>query len=83
MKEQKIIRCRQLVKLIGIGRSTLYDWLNPKSPRYDPTFPKKIKLGTSSVGWLLDEVEAWIESKAKARAGYGCLSDCEAPHQVT
>ncbi|WP_277619419.1 hypothetical protein [Aeromonas hydrophila] len=23
-----------------MSRSTFYDWLNPKSPRYDPTFPR-------------------------------------------
>lgn len=63
----KVVRLKQVVELIGIGRSTLYDWINPKSPRYDPTFPKKIKLGKSSIGWLLSEITAWLDSRANAR----------------
>lgn len=30
-----------VIERIGIGRSTIYDWINPASPRYDPTFPKQ------------------------------------------
>lgn len=36
----KIIRSKELVAHLGIGRFTLYDWINPKSSRFDPTFPK-------------------------------------------
>jgi prophage regulatory protein len=36
----------------GIARATIYDWLNPKSLRYDATFPKQRRLGMQSVGWL-------------------------------
>jgi prophage regulatory protein len=64
---KRIVRCRHLTEIIGISRSTLYDWLNPKSPRFDPTFPKSIRLGAASVGWLLDEVLAWIAQRAKER----------------
>ncbi len=31
------------------------------------TFPKRIKLGPNRVGWLLSEVEQWIEERAQAR----------------
>ncbi|WP_438811690.1 helix-turn-helix transcriptional regulator [Serratia marcescens] len=49
-----------LQKKIGIARSTIYDWINPKSPRYDGTFPKQLRLGNQSVGWLESEVDQWI-----------------------
>ncbi|MFV0265377.1 MAG: AlpA family phage regulatory protein, partial [Kluyvera sp.] len=29
----KILRMRALTAKLGIARSTIYDWLNPKSPR--------------------------------------------------
>lgn len=63
----RIIRKRELLTVIGIASSTLYDWLNPKSPRYDPTFPKQIKLGASTVGWFSEEIDHWIEARAAAR----------------
>jgi prophage regulatory protein len=30
-------------------------------------FPKKIKLGANSVGWLESEVDAWIAARVKER----------------
>lgn len=29
-------------------------------------FPKRIKLGSRRVGWLLSEVEAWLEERREA-----------------
>ncbi|MCC8382344.1 AlpA family phage regulatory protein [Photorhabdus laumondii] len=34
-----------VVNKLGIARSTIYDWINPKSLRYDNTFPKQRQLG--------------------------------------
>ncbi|ALQ45347.1 Prophage CP4-57 regulatory protein alpA [Raoultella ornithinolytica] len=48
------------MKKMGISRSTIYDWLNPKSPRYDETFPQQRQLGRQSVGWLESELNEWI-----------------------
>ncbi|MGL6320344.1 AlpA family phage regulatory protein [Aeromonas hydrophila] len=31
----KVLRIKDLIAKIGIARSTIYDWMNPKSPRYD------------------------------------------------
>ncbi|MEG2115458.1 MAG: AlpA family phage regulatory protein [Hafnia sp.] len=47
--------------MIGISRSTIYDWLNPKSPRYNVTFPKQRRLGMHSVGWMESEIDKWLE----------------------
>lgn len=30
-------------------------------------FPKKIKLGANSVGWLESEVDAWVAARVKER----------------
>ncbi len=58
-----MLRIKELAKLIGISRATIYDWINPKSPRYDPTFPKQVKLGKKSVRWFLHEIEAWLKNR--------------------
>ena len=58
----KIIRSKELVAHLGIGRSTLYDWINPKSSRFDPTFPKKIKMGKACVGWLEEDIKIWLNN---------------------
>lgn len=61
----RVIRMRELTQLLGLSRSTIYDRLNPKSKRYDPSFPKPIKIGMShsaAVGWRLDGVMRWIDT---------------------
>lgn len=56
----KILRLPAVLTKIGIARSTIYDWINPKSPRYDATFPKQLRLGQQSVGWLESEIDEWL-----------------------
>ena len=59
----KIVRLPAVLQQIGIARSTLYDWINPKSPRYDPSFPKQRKLGQQAVGWVESELNEWLLNK--------------------
>lgn len=68
--KKKLIRLREVLELIGVKRATLYDWLNPNSPRHDPEFPKQIRLGAASVAWVVEELEAWIEKRIAARDGF-------------
>ncbi len=59
-----ILRRRDLEARIGLSRSTLYDRLNPNSPRYDASFPTPIRLGNgAAVGWLAHEVEDWLSQQ--------------------
>ncbi|MEG0827815.1 MAG: AlpA family phage regulatory protein [Acinetobacter sp.] len=62
----QMLRLHELIKLIGLSRSSIYDRLNPRSKRYDPDFPKPIKLNRAS-RWLLSEVEEWIRNKMSSR----------------
>ncbi|MCW8346091.1 AlpA family transcriptional regulator [Vibrio sp. ZSDZ65] len=59
----RIVRIKELTQLTGLSRSTIYDKINSRSPRYDATFPKSLKLGSRAVGWLSTDVSRWIESK--------------------
>jgi prophage regulatory protein len=57
----RFIRLPELLKLVSMGRSTLYDKLDEKSKRYDSTFPKPIKDGRR-VMWVEHEIYEWIHS---------------------
>ena len=63
----RILRRNEVLKMLGIGRTTLADWQNPKSGRYRPDFPKKIPLGTNAVGYLESEINAFIQRLASNR----------------
>ncbi|RGD93715.1 helix-turn-helix transcriptional regulator [Acinetobacter sp. SWAC57] len=62
-KKNQILRTKQVRELCGIGRTTLYDKMNPKSKRYDATFPRPIKLSLSAVGWFEQDIVDWLNSK--------------------
>ncbi|WP_084197435.1 helix-turn-helix transcriptional regulator [Solimonas soli] len=64
-----VIRRRQLEARLGLSRSTIYDRLDPKSPRYDPDFPRPIRLGAGSVGWIEGEVERYVQALIERSRG--------------
>lgn len=64
----KILRISAVTKKLGIARSTIYDWLNVKSPRHDSAFPKPYRLGKQSVGWRESELDEWILQRIPASA---------------
>jgi prophage regulatory protein len=59
-----LLRIKELVKKLGVARSTIYDWMNPESPRHDPDFPQRIHIGKSAVRWDEAQVDAWIQRKS-------------------
>jgi len=67
-----ILRRRDLEARLKLSRSTIYDKINPDSPRHDSSFPKPIRLGAgSAVGWLESEVEDWLRSRIDASRKLG------------
>ena len=77
----KVLRLKHVQERVGLGRSTIYDRMNPKSPRYDSTFPKPIKLGIAAIGWIEAEIDAWI--KSRITAGWGRAADRVVPESGT
>lgn len=63
----RILRLPEFLKTIGISKSGVYDRLDPKSPRYDSSFPRKIKLSTRAVGFSEQETSAWLASRIALR----------------
>jgi prophage regulatory protein len=62
-----ILRRRELEDRLKLSRSTIYDKINPRSPRFDSGFPKPIRLGNgAAVGWIESEVETWVRAQIDA-----------------
>ena len=45
----------------GLSRSTIYDAMTRG------TFPKPVRLGVRTVGWLASEVDGWVAERVEAR----------------
>lgn len=61
----RILRYGDLENQLGMNRITI--WRRTKT---DPTFPRPIRLGnarTAAVGFIAEEIEAWIARQANTR----------------
>lgn len=56
MEAMRILRLRDVVYLTGLSRSTVYSLIQNEK------FPKPLRLSARASGWLLGEVEEWINS---------------------
>jgi len=61
--EIQVVRIKEVANITSISKSTIYELINERSSRHDPTFPKRIHIGACAVGWLRHEIEEWILSK--------------------
>ena len=59
----KVLRNNDPIETLGISKSKFFEMQNPKSPRFEPTFPKRIRIGANSVGYLEHEIMEWILSR--------------------
>lgn len=55
-----ILRLREVISRVGLKRSSIYLAMEQGH------FPKAIKLGERSVGWLEDEITSWIAQRIAA-----------------
>lgn len=62
---RKIIRKYLAPQKLGISRSTLALWLDPKSKYFDATLPGQIPLGSNSTGFFESDLDDWLESRAQ------------------
>jgi prophage regulatory protein len=56
-----ILRRKQVEKRTGLSRSTIYLRIQ------EGTFPRPINLGVRAVGWLENEIEAWLAARMEIR----------------
>ena len=63
--QNAIIRPAQIKQVVGIGHTLAYAKLDTKSPYYDPSWPRPVRLSARAVGWRLDEIQAWLDAQAR------------------
>lgn len=63
----RMLPLKQVVYYTGLSSTTIYDMLDKRSNRYDPTFPIQVKLSKGRVAWVESEVSQWIGGKIAAR----------------
>ena len=63
MNQEKlfILRRKQVEKRTGLSRSSIYLRIQ------EGTFPRPINLGVRAVGWLENEIEAWLAERIEIR----------------
>ncbi|PLX70319.1 MAG: AlpA family transcriptional regulator [Denitrovibrio sp.] len=63
MKKIRILRRKEVESVTGLCRSSIYAKVEKG------IFPKPIKLGTRSVGWIESEINEWLENRIAATRG--------------
>lgn len=64
--EVKYLKISEVLDKLGIKKSTLHNWLNPKSPHFKPDFPKRVKIGVST-RFVESEITAYQQAQMNAR----------------
>ncbi len=57
MLTAKIWRLPEVLKQTGLSRSTIYEMIGRGE------FPRQINFGPRAVGWVVDDVLAWLDAK--------------------
>lgn len=64
----RMLPLKEVTYHTGLSSTTIYDMLDKKSKRYDPTFPIQVKLSKGRVAWVEGEIAEWLNDKIAARA---------------
>jgi len=62
-----VLATKLAANYVNCSVSALWERLNPKSPRYDAGFPRPLHLSARSRGFLVSELDAWLDGKASGR----------------
>lgn len=64
---QRMLPLKEVIHFTGLSSTTIYDMLNKKSNRYDPSFPLQVKLSRGRVAWVEGEIANWLNTKIADR----------------
>ncbi len=56
----RLLRRSEVERRTGLSRSSIYDRLDPKSPRHDESFPRPVQVGMRAKRFVEAQVDAWI-----------------------
>lgn len=57
----EVLRLADVIRATGLRRSTIYERVARG------TFPRPLRLSDRAVGWLSDEVRAWVHERIRER----------------
>lgn len=60
-QEDRLLSINEVAERINFSVSWIYDRLDKKSPRHDPTFPPQLKIGVAS-RWRASDIEKWLNA---------------------
>ncbi len=62
-----IVRLKQVERMTGLARSSIYNRMNSRSRYFDPTFPRSFPLGEggAAIGWYEHEIQEWAKKQGK------------------
>ena len=63
----RMLPLKQVIHYTGLSSTTIYDILDKRSNRYDPSFPIQVKLSKGRVAWVESEIAEWLNAKIAAR----------------
>ena len=58
---KRIIRQKEVSEKLGLSKATIWTYVRTRD-----YFPKPIRLGANSVGWLESEIDAFIDARIAA-----------------
>ena len=61
-----VLRLPDVSKQTGLARSTIYKFIS------EGNFPRPINLGPRAVGWLIADIDEWINSRIKTSQVPSC-----------
>ena len=62
-KQDRVMRKKEVLTIVGLSDVSV--WRQEQVG----TFPRRIRLGGNSVGWLKSEIDGWLEQRAAEREG--------------
>lgn len=62
-KQDRVMRKKEVLGIVGLSDVSV--WRQEQVG----TFPRRIRLGGNSVGWLKSEIDGWLEQRAAEREG--------------
>ena len=58
----RMLRLAQVIDMTGLGKTKIYEL------QAGGSFPMRVKITAHSVGWIEDEVQAWLARRVQASA---------------
>ena len=60
---EKLLSIKDVCALVSVAHSSIYDFINVRSSRHRPDFPRPVRFnlaGRGAVRWRHSEVETWM-----------------------